>query len=256
MSASWPIQPCQSERQSPVASTRIDRPIGRDGRLGTSTTAGASRNAWYRTARIGRHGTARQTRRVGAGADGDPTIQRHVDRTRQLLAGRLAAWPAPSRPARHRRCRCRHRRGRLHRAVDGDPACRRRPRAACRDPRAGGGRVRGERAERRVLRGQPHAWPRERRAALPRRDRRARTTRHRQPRRAVRVRGGGGHRLRPRADRRHRRGHRAVAGRAVRARGAGPARRLPPPLLRPSPVQGRSIRRASWPASKRDRSTP
>ena len=40
--------------------------------------------------------------------------------------------------------------GRLHRAVDGESARRRRPRAGCRETRAGGGRVRGERAERRV----------------------------------------------------------------------------------------------------------
>ena len=38
MSGSWPCQPCQSERQSPVAITRITAPPGGAAGVGRATT--------------------------------------------------------------------------------------------------------------------------------------------------------------------------------------------------------------------------
>ena len=45
MSGSWPIQPCQSERHSPVASTRTTAPWGGGSGSATASTRGASPNA-------------------------------------------------------------------------------------------------------------------------------------------------------------------------------------------------------------------
>ena len=75
------------------------------------------------------------------------------------------------------------------------------PSAARRRPRGGDGRVRRERAQRRVLRGEPDPRPGQRDPALPRRARAARARGHRQPPGAHRVHPRARHRLRPRGDR-------------------------------------------------------
>ena len=65
--------------------------------------------------------------------------------------------------------RRRRRGGRVHRPVDGDRPDRHGPVAAGRGPRGRDGRLRGERPERRLLRGVADPRPRERPAPLPRR---------------------------------------------------------------------------------------
>ena len=45
MSGSWPIQPCQSLRQTPVASTRTTAPCGAGAGSGTVSTLGGSPKA-------------------------------------------------------------------------------------------------------------------------------------------------------------------------------------------------------------------
>ena len=110
------------------------------------------------------------------------------------LAGRrepdavLARRPAPAR-RRCRRCagpdrgRPGGRRRRLHRAVDRAAGQGARPGARRGAARGGRLRRRGERAQRRVLRGQPDPRLRQRRGALARRARRARRLGAREPRR-------------------------------------------------------------------------
>ncbi len=85
---------------------------------------------------------------------------------------------AAGRAARGRR---RHRRRRVHRPVDRDRADRYRPGAARRGPRGGDRRIRRQRPERRVLRGEPDARPGQRHPPLPRRAGDARARGHRQP---------------------------------------------------------------------------
>lgn len=53
MSGSWPCQPCQSLRQTPVASTRTTTPSGEGAGSGSSRTSGRSPNRSKTTARIG-----------------------------------------------------------------------------------------------------------------------------------------------------------------------------------------------------------
>ena len=53
MTGSWPVQACQSERQTPVAPTRMTAPSSGQSGSGVVTTVGISPYAEYCTARMG-----------------------------------------------------------------------------------------------------------------------------------------------------------------------------------------------------------
>ena len=115
-------------------------------------------------------------------------VQHALAGTRQsrVLARRRRRARRPTVAARaHRqpRRRSRHRRRRLHGPVDGGAREAAQPRCARHARRGEVDRLGGVGAKRRVLRGEPHARARERPRPLARRDRHARPSRAREPRR-------------------------------------------------------------------------
>ncbi len=174
--------------------------------------------------------------RARIGQNSARAIRRPCTR-RELLARRRSA-PARSSPrGRRDRGRGGHR-GRVHRALDRPAPPRDEPRAAGGDRRDGARRVRRDRAQRRLLPGQPDPRAGERAAPLSRRGRPAPSRGDGEPARDRRLRDEQRDRVRPRADRRAEPGRPSEAGRRVprarrardRPRGAGrlPRRRCCP----------------------------